>query len=73
MTGNEPSTDTELTPRIGRVARRELALHDYTRYEQLARVSERELLQIHGVGPKATRILAEELADRGLAFGPDPG
>jgi hypothetical protein len=27
-----------------------------------------ELLAIHGVGPKAVRILAEALAARGLAF-----
>lgn len=58
----------ELTPRIGRVARRELARHGYTRYEQLTAVSAAELLAIHGVGPKAVRILAEELAARGSGF-----
>ena len=61
-------TPSELTPRIGRVARRELALNGYTGYDQLARVTPRELLSIHGVGPKAVRILEEELAARGLAF-----
>ena len=29
------------------------------------------LLSIHGVGPKTIRILAEELARRGLAFAGD--
>lgn len=59
---------SEFTPRIGRVALRELAAHGYTRYEQLSAVSAKELLAIHGVGPKAVRILAEELAGRGSGF-----
>ncbi len=63
--------ESEFTPRIGNVARRELALQGYTRYEQLTRVTAKALLDIHGVGPKAVRILAEELAARGLAFALD--
>jgi predicted flap endonuclease-1-like 5' DNA nuclease len=60
---------TEFTPRIGKVAARELGLNGYTTYESLTRVSRKQLLAIHGVGPKAIRILDEELAARGLAFG----
>jgi len=60
--------EAELTPRIGKVARRELALHDITTYSELAVKTEAELLAIHGVGPKAVRILAEELAARGQSF-----
>lgn len=55
-------------PRIGKVARRELAAHGYTTYEHLARATEQELLAIHGVGPKATGILGEELAERDERF-----
>jgi hypothetical protein len=62
---------SELTARIGRVARRELAHHGYTRYDQLVTASTTELLRIHGVGPKAIRILGDELAARGLGFRPD--
>lgn len=58
----------EFPTRIGKVATRELAAHGYTRYEQLTAVTPKELLKIHGVGPKAIRILAEELATRGLSF-----
>ena len=58
----------ELTPRIGKVARRELALHGISGYDQLAARRSDELLAIHGVGPKAIRILAEELAARGRSF-----
>ena len=59
---------SELTPRLGKVATRELALNGYTRYDQLVAVTPRQLLAIHGVGPKAIRILEEELAARGVAF-----
>ncbi len=45
-----------------------LTLHGYTRYEQLTSVTARELLSLHGIGPKAIRILEEELAARGLTF-----
>lgn len=68
MSTPDATEPTELTPAIGKVARRELALNGYTRYEQLTRVTSAELLRIHGIGPKAIRILDEELRARGLAF-----
>ncbi|RKT56370.1 hypothetical protein [Saccharothrix australiensis] len=64
----QDATDTEYPAGIGRTARRVLELHGYTRYDQLTGVTQAELLKIHGVGPKAIRILAEELAARGLSF-----
>lgn len=60
--------ETEFPRAIGKVATRQLAGSGYTRYEQLTTVTSRELLAIHGVGPKAIRILDEELAARGLGF-----
>jgi predicted flap endonuclease-1-like 5' DNA nuclease len=62
------NAESELTPRLGKVARRELARHGITRYDQLGTRSRAELLGIHGVGPKAIRILEEELAARGQSF-----
>lgn len=59
---------TELTDALGAVARRSLALHGITRYDQLPEHSTPELLAIHGVGPKAIRILEGELEARGLRF-----
>lgn len=59
---------TEFPRTIGKVAARELALAGYTRFEHLARVSKKALLAIHGVGPKALKILEEELKARGLEF-----
>lgn len=58
--------DTEFPPSMGKVAPRELAVNGITRYEQLTDWSERDLLAIHGVGPKAVRILRDEMAARGL-------
>jgi predicted flap endonuclease-1-like 5' DNA nuclease len=63
---------TEYPHSIGRVARRELAAHGFTRFDQLTEMAPAELLRIHGVGPKAVRILGEELAARGLAFASPP-
>ncbi|MFH5227288.1 hypothetical protein [Antrihabitans spumae] len=60
---------TEYPQRLGKTARRELALSGYTRYDQLTTITPTELLKIHGVGPKAIRILTEELETRSLSFG----
>ncbi len=68
MPPEDSPVPTEYPQRLGRTARRALALDGYTRYDQLTGVTAAELLRIHGVGPKAIRILAEELAERGLAF-----
>ncbi|SMD11675.1 helix-hairpin-helix domain-containing protein [Kibdelosporangium aridum] len=70
----EPHTglETEFPHRIGKVAKRELALHGYTRYEQLAGITAKDLLAIHGVGKKAIEVLREELGGRGLAFADEP-
>lgn len=59
---------SQLTPAAGKPARRALVVHGYTTYEDLTRATAAELLSIHGVGPKAIRILGEELAARGLAY-----
>ncbi|KAA1422731.1 hypothetical protein FE697_011205 [Mumia zhuanghuii] len=68
MPPEDSPVPTEYPREIGRTARRELAHHGFTTYAQLATVREKDLLAIHGVGPKAVRILREELAARGSAF-----
>lgn len=55
-------------PDIGKVARRELGVHGITTLDQVAITTERELLAIHGVGPKAVRILKETLAEQGRSL-----
>jgi len=73
MTEPDPATGvaSEFTPAIGKVARRELGVHGYTTYAQLAEVSSAQLLRTHGVGPKAIRLLSEELKARRLSFQDD--
>jgi hypothetical protein len=66
----DPTTDAAppLPAGIGRPATRALALAGYTSLGQLAGVTEAELLALHGVGPKAIRVLRGALAERGLSF-----
>jgi predicted flap endonuclease-1-like 5' DNA nuclease len=61
--------DASDLPRIGAPATGALRSAGYTRLDQLAGVPERELAQLHGVGPKALRILREALAAAGLSLG----
>ena len=61
--------ESDLT-KIGAPATRALASVGVTRLEQLAGRSEAELLALHGVGPKAIRILREALQDRRLTLRP---
>ncbi|MFD1861202.1 hypothetical protein EHW97_08615 [Aeromicrobium camelliae] len=70
-----PADATEFPNAIGRPAAAALRAHDITTYAQLAELSSDALLEMHGVGPKAVRVLSEELSARGLAFadGADPG
>lgn len=56
---------------IGKPASRALEAAGYTSLEQLTQVSEKELLKLHGMGPKALRVLREALAERGLTFADD--
>ena len=60
--------ESEFPVSLGKVARRELAALGITRFDQLTSFTASDLLEMHGVGPKAVRILAEELDARGLGF-----
>lgn len=62
--------ETELPASMGKVARRALALQGLTRLDQFDGASESALLAIHGVGPKAIRILREHLESLGSALRP---
>ncbi|MGW2659561.1 DNA-binding protein [Nocardia tengchongensis] len=50
-------------------AARALAAAGYRSLGQLAGVRESELLALHGMGPKAIRVLREALVAQGLDFG----
>ncbi len=55
-------------PRIGAPATRALAAVGYVSLDQLANATESEIALLHGMGPKAIRLLRDALAERGLAF-----
>ena len=57
-------------PNIGKPAQRALTSAGYTNLKQLTKVTEAELGQLHGMGPKALDLLREGLRSRGLKFTP---
>jgi DNA-directed RNA polymerase alpha subunit len=61
-------TASDFPAKLSKPAQRALAGAGYTRLEQLTRVSEAELLKLHGMGPKALGLLRSALADQGLSF-----
>lgn len=58
----------DLPAELGRTAPRALQAAGIDSLAGVSRYSEQELLAIHGVGPKAIRILAAALAEKGLTF-----
>lgn len=58
----------DLPDAIGKTAARELAGTGITSLARVAQHSRKELLAIHGVGPKAIAILGEALAEKGLDY-----
>ncbi len=67
MPTKNPQSDL---PNIGAPATRALAHEGYTTLKQMTKVSEAELAQLHGVGPRAIRILNEALRAKGWSFKP---
>ena len=55
-------------PKIGAPAMRALEAAGYFRLEQLTKVTEAELGQLHGMGPNALGKLRQALAEHGLSF-----
>jgi pimeloyl-ACP methyl ester carboxylesterase len=67
--GDDQPSESDLPDGLGKPATRALAEAGYERLEQFTAVSEAEVLRLHGVGPKALRVLRGALAARGLGFG----
>lgn len=59
---------SDLSEDLSAPALRALAEAGYTTLVHLTKVSEKELLTLHGMGPKGTRKLREALVARGQAF-----
>lgn len=71
--GTAPSMSDDLPMSIGRPATRALVGAGITTLTGVAATSEAQLLALHGVGPRAIRILGEALRERGLWFAESPG
>jgi len=60
--------ESDLPAELAGPARRALAGAGYVRLEQFTRVSEGDVLKLHGMGPKAMDQIRRALAARGLSF-----
>jgi hypothetical protein len=65
---HEAGADDGLPREIGAPATRALEGAGYSRLAQLDGVAAADLLRLHGVGPRAVRILTEALANRGRSL-----
>jgi len=65
-----PIADSDLPAGVGRPARRAFAAAGYTRLDDFRRAGDAELLALHGVGPKAVRLIRAALAARGPSPAP---
>lgn len=63
---HEQSAD--LPKGIGKPAERAFSNAGYFQLEDFTKITEAELLKLHGVGPKAVGIIRNSLAEKGLTF-----
>ena len=61
-------SDSDLPGGLAAPARRALCQAGYTRIEQFSELTEAEVRQLHGMGPKAIEQIRLALADMGLSF-----
>ncbi len=68
MKNQSKSSEYDLPPGIPKPALRALEAAGFKNLTDLTQVSEGELLKLHGMGPKAVRIIAAALKTQGLHF-----
>lgn len=68
MASDGPFGANELRANIGNPARRALAHAEITSLDELARWTDADVADLHGIGPKALGILRTALRERGLGF-----
>lgn len=66
ITNSQSEMHSDLPQGIGKPARRALASNGIHTLKEVSTLTEKELLQLHGMGPKAVRILKEALAEQQL-------
>jgi hypothetical protein len=65
-TKSDQVTTPEFPKGVSQPAIRALTGAGFARWQDLSGVSRKELLKLHGMGPKAIRIIDEALAEAGL-------
>ncbi|MFF2908792.1 DNA-binding protein [Paenibacillus sp. NPDC057934] len=66
--GADMQSESDFPTGLAKPAQRALAGAGYIRLEPLSKLTESELLQLHGMGPKALGQLRKALAEKGLSF-----
>jgi hypothetical protein len=61
-------TEETNLPKLAAPARRALHGAGYTRLEDLTKVTESEVMRLHGMGANAMQVLRNALRERGLSF-----
>jgi predicted Fe-Mo cluster-binding NifX family protein len=61
-------TEETNLPKLAAPARRALHGAGSTRLEDLAKVTESDVMKLHGMGPNAMQVLRNALRERGLSF-----
>jgi DNA-directed RNA polymerase alpha subunit len=59
---------TDIPNNIGKPAMRALTNAGYNQLEQFTKISESEILKLHGMGPKALERIRRALEEKGLSF-----
>lgn len=68
MATDDGRTESDLPSGLDAPTRRALSEIGITNLEQLSRVTEAEVLALHGIGPKGIDKMRVALAARGLSF-----
>ena len=64
----ENKPETGFLSKLGNPARNALEAQGITTLTELAKYSEREILKLHGIGPRSIPTLRQALMDAGLSF-----
>lgn len=68
MIQNDNVKESDLPTGLAKSAQRALAAAGYLRLEQFTKLSEADVLQLHGMGPKALDLIRRALMAQGLSF-----
>ena len=60
--------ECDVPTRLAKPARRALSAAGIIELKQLASLSDSEVSQLHGMGPRAMELLRQALAEKGLSF-----